>query len=95
MRNMCGHAEPVLNGLLALDHLIGFTDIMVIHHTGMCVSPSIIHPYCKTLIRISYLLTHLDCGSLAFTDEQVRDTLRARQPDDESIDKRDFGTITE
>lgn len=34
-----------------------------------------------------------DCGSLAFTDDQVRVTLRKRQPDDKSIDGMNFGTI--
>ncbi|KAL9071478.1 MAG: hypothetical protein Q9161_004195 [Pseudevernia consocians] len=69
MRNMCGHAAPALNDILALDHFVGFTEIMVIHHT--------------------------DCGSLAFTDEQVRSTLRTRRPEDESIDSMTFGTIVD
>ncbi|CAF9923100.1 MAG: hypothetical protein ALECFALPRED_002299 [Alectoria fallacina] len=67
IRNMCGHAAPALNDILALDHLIGFTEIMVIHHT--------------------------DCGALAFTDDQVRATLRKRRPDDEEIESMSFGTI--
>ena len=36
-----------------------------------------------------------DCGSLAFTNEQVREALKKRQPDDKNIDTTDFGTITE
>ena len=31
---MCGHAGPALKDILALDHFIGFTELMVIHHTG-------------------------------------------------------------
>ena len=37
----------------------------------------------------------VDCGSLAFTDEQVRETLRARRPEDGSIEGMGFGTIEE
>lgn len=33
MRNVCGHAAPALNDIIALDHFLGFTDIMVVHHT--------------------------------------------------------------
>ena len=94
MRNMCGHAAPALNDILALDHFVGFTEIMVIHHTGM--SPSITPLFMQQIegakkkhFRIS------DCGSLAFTDEQVRSTLRTRQPEDESVDSMTFGTIVE
>lgn len=44
----------------------------------------------KTLtIRLS------DCGALAFTDDQVRATLRKRRPDDEEIESMSFGTIKE
>ncbi|KAM0805785.1 carbonic anhydrase [Usnea florida] len=67
MRNVCGHAAPALNDIIALDHFLGFTDIMVIHHT--------------------------DCGSLHFTDEQVRETIRKRGPNDKSVDAATFGAI--
>ena len=36
-----------------------------------------------------------DCGSLAFTDDDVREALRKRQPNDKSINDTNFGTITE
>lgn len=36
-----------------------------------------------------------DCGSLAFTDEQVRSALKKRQPNDASVDSMSFGTIKE
>ncbi|CAF9914875.1 hypothetical protein IMSHALPRED_002269 [Imshaugia aleurites] len=32
--NTCGQAAPALNDILALDHFIPFSDIMVIHHTN-------------------------------------------------------------
>ena len=36
-RNPCGHVAPDINGLLALDQLVGgFTEVMIMHHTGEC-----------------------------------------------------------
>ncbi|CZR57895.1 uncharacterized protein PAC_07784 [Phialocephala subalpina] len=32
-RNINGHVEPALNGILALDTWIGIHDIMIVHHT--------------------------------------------------------------
>ena len=39
------------------------------------------------IIRLS------DCGSLHFTDEQVRETIRKRGPNDKSVDAASFGAI--
>ena len=40
------------------------------------------------------LMTRLsDCGALHFTDEQVRETIRKRGPNDKSVDAATFGTI--
>ena len=86
---MCGHAAPVMNGVLALDHLLRFTDIMVIHHTGELSEPQASGLATKQLFDQSLS----DCGSLQFTDDQVRDTFRKGQPNDNSIDSADFGTI--
>jgi carbonic anhydrase len=33
-RNVCGHVAPVLNDLVALDSLLLFKDVIVVHHTG-------------------------------------------------------------
>ena len=51
----------------------------------------------KTIVKrwLTESSTLLDCGALAFTDEQVREDLRKRQPNEKSIDTTDFGTITE
>lgn len=100
---MCGHAGPALNDILALDHFIGFTELMVIHHTGKFLSSK------RLPLRAKEKKTPqkynpsnnkqrnaTDCGSLAFTDDQVRETLRKRQPNDEkSIASMKFGTIKE
>ncbi|KFY94742.1 hypothetical protein V500_03082 [Pseudogymnoascus sp. VKM F-4518 (FW-2643)] len=32
IRNVNGHAAPIINDILALDVLLGFTDILVVHH---------------------------------------------------------------
>ncbi|MCJ1385660.1 hypothetical protein MMC17_008783 [Xylographa soralifera] len=32
MRNACGHVTPVLNDILAIDTLLNFTEVMIIHH---------------------------------------------------------------
>ncbi|MCJ1452082.1 hypothetical protein MMC28_002423 [Mycoblastus sanguinarius] len=67
-RNMCGHVAPDINGILALDYFLTFSEIMVVHHT--------------------------DCGSTHFTDNQVREALKARLPKEQTIDTMAFGTIT-
>ena len=34
-RNPCGHSRHEIPGLVSLDHLLGgFTEVMVVHHTG-------------------------------------------------------------
>ncbi|TVY90438.1 Uncharacterized protein LAWI1_G002966 [Lachnellula willkommii] len=33
MRNICGHIEPALNDILALDSFLSLKEIMIIHHT--------------------------------------------------------------
>ena len=38
-RNPGGHVAPTVQGLLALDHLLGgISEVMVIHHTGVYCS---------------------------------------------------------
>lgn len=36
LRTACGHVAPVLNDILAIDTLATFTEVMIVHHTGMC-----------------------------------------------------------
>ena len=40
-RNPCGHSHHEIPGLLSLDHLLGgFSEVMVVHHTGTMPPPS-------------------------------------------------------
>ncbi|KAL6722050.1 hypothetical protein ACLMJK_001155 [Lecanora helva] len=69
IKNVCGHVGLAMNSILALDHLLKFEELMIIHHT--------------------------DCGALLFTDADVRATVQARVPGNNSIDSMEFGGITE
>jgi hypothetical protein len=34
MRNVCGHVAPGLPNILALDRLLNFREILIVHQTG-------------------------------------------------------------
>lgn len=88
MRNICGHIEPALNDILALDSFLSLKEIMIIHHTGAFLpSQSIIQ---QLLTRI------IDCGASHFTDSLIKDVLKKRLPGHAgSIDDMGFGAFAE
>ncbi|KAF2733051.1 carbonic anhydrase [Polyplosphaeria fusca] len=53
-RNAGGQVRPLFNDILALDYLLQFEQVIIVHHT--------------------------DCGTLAFTSDQVRGVLKERDP---------------
>ena len=89
IRNVCGHVAPAIDNILALDALMTFNELMIIHHSGKNPVPS--H------LRHGTDANRLDCGALLFTDDGLRSSLKKQHPEHASkIDSvESYGAITE
>jgi carbonic anhydrase len=88
-RNVCGHVAPVLNDLVALDSLLFFKDVIIVHHTGTWIF------LCSPLKYILTFSSPLDCGSLMIKDENVRSFIKKELPEVQDADSMKFGGIVE
>jgi hypothetical protein len=99
IRNVNGHAAPIINDILALDVSLGFTEVLVVHHDSTFF-PSQPYSHLNSLllslgqnINIKYLTS--DCGATNFTNAGVIKALQTRMPAHQGLERIDFGAVTE
>jgi len=74
VRSAAGRVAPHLYNLLFLDQVLTFTDIMIIHHTG-------ISSFFSTAVSAQGLiLTRPDCSASMLRNNDVREVLKERAP---------------
>jgi carbonic anhydrase len=88
-RNVCGHVAPILNDLVALDSLLYFKDVIIVHHTGAS------RLRCLLFTRRLTKFSRIDCGSLMIKDENVRTFIKKELPGVKNVDSLKFGGIIE
>jgi hypothetical protein len=95
IRNAGGRANAsAVNDILVLDGLMGITDIVVVHHTGLSSPLGVLLgiPGPELLTGRS---SAIDCGQTLSKDAKIRATLKERLPSNQEIDSMKFGEITE
>jgi carbonic anhydrase len=76
-RGAAGRMASQFSNLLFLDHVLNFTDVMIIHHTGGYL---LIHVFASMLVALIDI-HHLDCSAQLFPNEGVCQVLAERSPD--------------
>lgn len=81
-RGAAGRMASQFNNLIFLDHVLQFTDIMIMHHTGERPAPHTAHiQYYGRFNRRN----HVDCSAELFSNADVCQTLIGRAPDASGI----------
>ena len=95
IRNAGGRANAsAVNDILVLDGLMGITDIVVAHHTGLS-SPLRVLLGMPGRMLLTVRPSAIDCGQTHSKDANIRATLKERLPSNHEIDSMKFGEITE
>ncbi|OCL02869.1 hypothetical protein AOQ84DRAFT_421415 [Glonium stellatum] len=79
MRNVCGHVEPILTGILALDYFVKFSDILIIHHTDCGAShfkEADIRAELKARAPGHAEVDTMEFGAINDIEQSVRDDIR-------------------
>jgi len=77
-RNVCGHVAPALSDIVALDSLIGLTDIIIIHHTdcgSLMMKDENIRNYIKTELPDVKDVDSMKFGGIVDVEQSVKDDL--------------------
>jgi len=99
VRNVCGHVAPALSDIVALDSLLGLTDIIIIHHTdcgALMMKDENIRSYIKKELPEVKDVDSMSFSGIVDVEQSVKDdlaVLRASPLIKKELKERSYGVV--
>jgi len=99
IRNICGHVQPALNDIIALDGLLNLTDIIIVHHTDCgahMIKDENIRNYIKSELPEVKDVDSMTFGGIIEVNQSVKDdlaTLRASPMIKKNLREHSYGFV--